>query len=81
MREPVNTRSKRRRLISSSGPTTFEKATVVFVKTVCVSAAIQFESPQGHLPKANPCAYRATRASKVLRVPLGLVDVCVSQER
>ncbi len=40
----------------------------------------QFEFPQGYLPKAKPCVYRGTRASRVLRVPLGLVEVRVSME-
>ncbi len=39
-----------------------------------------FESPQGYLLKAKPCAYRGTRASRVLRVFLGLVEVRVSTE-
>ena len=39
-----------------------------------------FESSQGHLPKAKPYAYRGTHASKVLRVPLGLVEMRISTE-
>ena len=30
---------------------------------------LYIDIPQGHLLKANPCAYRGTCASKVLRVP------------
>ncbi len=41
----------------------------------------QFESPQSHLPKAKPCDYRGTRASRVLRVLLRLVEVRVSMKR
>ena len=39
------------------------------------------KSPQGHLSKTKPCAFRDTCASRVLRVPLGLVEVRVSTER
>ena len=35
---------------------------------------------EGHLPKANPCAYHNIFVNKVLCVPLGLVNVRVSTE-
>ena len=39
------------------------------------------QTPQSHLPKVKPCAYHGTCASRVLCVPLGLVEVRVSTER
>ncbi len=40
-----------------------------------------FESPQDYLPKTKPYVYRGTRASRMLRVPLRLVKMCVFMER
>ena len=37
-------------------------------------------SPQDHLPKSKLCVYCSTRASRVLRVPLRLVEVRISTE-
>jgi hypothetical protein len=40
-----------------------------------------YESPQGQLPKTKSCVYRDTRANRVLRILLRLVDVHVFTER
>ena len=58
----------------------FDSTHSVYISTLNHPSKLLYPLEIKVLPKAKLCVHRGTRANRVLRVPLGLVEVHVSME-